>query len=168
LPSSWKPPIDLPGFGTFKLNEATLASMDVKLYNRLGMGRELIYYRYIIPASVPASLTEYVIGGHVVNFKSYGWGANAVCTGGSSIPLAVYSEFINLPREGVADTDLPPQFRAPRWSNDPTLSQLTHRQLRLREQITVNTYAEWGPTEQFVPWPPSLWIGVDEGFVYNR
>lgn len=166
---SLKVPIEVPGFGTLPLMDTTLADMDVPLYNRIGVGLDRVHYRYIIPASSPANVMEYTLGPHYMNFKNYAWGLNAVCGAQRSLPQTAYEQLIRVPRRPKPDPlreQLPPNLRRP-IIPDPTLDQLTRRQLEARARVTINTFGEWGPGES-IHWPTVTPIGVDEGFVFNR
>jgi hypothetical protein len=126
------------------LNKTTLASVRTDMP---------VYYRYFVPASVGPSFMEWLNGPHFMAYKSYAWGLNGVC--GPVPPMSVFNAVDRLPHRPIG-----PIFKG-------TVSPNPKPQWQFRKLVVVNTFAEWGPSQTFVNWPTSLWIGVDEGFVFN-
>lgn len=132
------PEFRLPDGEVVALQRSTLASLR----------HEAFEYMYTSGASTRPSFIEFTGGSHAVNFKHFGWGFNGACSG--ALPLAggdfaMLSDFLGGKRGGIGD--------------------LSEDVLELGRDITVNTFAEWGPTEGFFAaggWPAGMSVGIDE------
>jgi hypothetical protein len=141
--STFEPTFKLPGGTPITLNQTTLASVRVEVPPE---------YRYIVPADAGPDLMEFAIGPHASDFKSYAWGLNNAC---GTAPSAVTARPV---------IDLASRCRC--YIASGPVTRLPKAVRRVRRVLVVNTFAEWGPVQNS-PWPRSVWIGVDEGFVSN-
>ena len=134
----FKPEFRLPDGEVAALQRSTLASLRPQAFG----------YMYTVGVSTRPSFIEFTGGSHAVNFKYFGWGFNGACfeglriAGGDGTALM---DFLGGKRGGVGE--------------------LPKGVLELGRSITVNTFAEWGPTEGNMisgGWPSGMSVGIDQ------
>jgi hypothetical protein len=106
--------------------------------------RDAFTFDYRVYADSPASLFVLTESPRATSFKSYAWGLNGNCTVAPPLPTRTILAL--------------PFGSGPIWKLPARISRATGK-------LTVDSYAEWGPTEQ--SWPRGLAFGVEASVAEN-
>ncbi len=132
----FKPEFRLPGGDAVTFHRSTLASLR----------RNAFWYRYEVGISTRPTFIELTGGSHALNFKYFGWGFSAACRENEpDFFVGVLGPYLGGKTGGIGE--LPKQIR------------------KLGQTLTVNTFAEWGPTEGDIisgGWPEHMSVGIDQ------
>jgi len=136
--SSFRPTFQLSGIGPITLYRSNVLERP-NTSSALHEFRGDFAMRYMVPVDSVGSFFAITPDAHPFNFKSYAWGANGACPGAVRLTGNDYQLF----RGNYAGT--------------VPLSKISRA---MASRISVNTFAEWGPTEYKLP--PGMLLGVDE------